>query len=380
MAINYAEGWQKKNVSESLSDQRRVMTEKDGRLAAQTIEKAHASQLTEKSAGAQAASVADHKVTQKSGSDVRETATKPRVETQTEAARQEGAASEQFLKARQDSKTLSQLENRLPVARSGDDAATQAAVTQKGETANTNPGKQAPQQAAMLVPQAACEAATAKQQAAVKSAATKKSSGTSLDDDGAKKPAAEEKRQVGEARPQTAEGAKPVTTKGEVASAPEKSGSADADVKKSSEKKKGGESKDAGGVYARPTNSGGELNALLGGFAGGGGGEGGESGKGTAAAAVADVKSTSSKAELPETDPHFHVYSEFDETKPGIETVKSKAQLFNKFVEKRLTEIANFDRELDGKIRSLSDRIVGDLKDELKTADFHRSVYGGLIG
>jgi hypothetical protein len=41
---------------------------------------------------------------------------------------------------------------------------------------------------------------------------------------------------------------------------------------------------------------------------------------------------------------------------------------------------------LEGRIRNafestpLSSRVLGELADELKAADFHRSVYGGLIG
>jgi len=121
---------------------------------------------------------------------------------------------------------------------------------------------------------------------------------------------------------------------------------------------------------------------MLGGFSGGSDTGNMEAENGPAVAAVEDVER---EGALPESDPSLHIYSEFDSENPGIEAVKSKAQLFSRFVEKkkRLNEIAKLDSELDGKIDDLfknkpfTERIVGDLKDEIKLASMLGSVYGG---
>jgi hypothetical protein len=127
-----------------------------------------------------------------------------------------------------------------------------------------------------------------------------------------------------------------------------------------------------------------ELGGLLGGFAG----EGGESFGDGADPAVAAVEKNGAAEKLPEKDPAFHVYSEFDEANPGIEHVKARAQVLSRMVlkEQRLNEIAKLDQEIEGKIRDmfqaspLSKRLQGELAKELKAANFLSSVYGGLIG
>ncbi len=123
-----------------------------------------------------------------------------------------------------------------------------------------------------------------------------------------------------------------------------------------------------------------ELGALLGGFAGGNT----DAGNGEASDAPAAIAADTKPEPLPETDPNFHVFNEFDSEAVGPHTIKGKAQVYSRSVEKKLREIASFDVELGKKMQSLSERIVGELsdglKDELKTAKFLNSVYGGVIG
>ena len=156
--------------------------------------------------------------------------------------------------------------------------------------------------------------------------------------------------------------------------------------KKSAKKAEGGKNA-KGGVYAREGNAGGQLNALLSGGTGGGTSEGDTQDLVPMDAVVAEgsVGAAAGAPEaMPETDPHFQVFSEFDEANPGVEFVKSKAQLLNRLVVKtqRLKEIADFNFELTNGIVALSKRIgEGEMGQELAKAMNRRdSVYGMMKG
>ncbi len=124
-----------------------------------------------------------------------------------------------------------------------------------------------------------------------------------------------------------------------------------------------------------------ELGSLLGGSAGNGE-EGQEQGEGSFAV---DAAAVGDRPALPETDPEFQVFSEFASDDPRIEFIKSRAQVYTRFVEKKLQKIAQLDSEIDGRIKEmfettpLSQRILGDDADAIKATDFLKSVYGGLI-
>ena len=148
------------------------------------------------------------------------------------------------------------------------------------------------------------------------------------------------------------------------------------DEGKKSEKRKGSESTSKGAVYAAKSGAGRDLNALMGGLGGGQDHDAHER-----AHEITSLTKIAPSEKLPETDPSFHVYNEVDSDNPGVELVKSKAQLFNKVVKERLIEIAQFAEEVDEFIeKGLTERVIGPLRHEIKVAEFLRSVYGGLIG
>ena len=89
------------------------------------------------------------------------------------------------------------------------------------------------------------------------------------------------------------------------------------------------------------------------------------------------------EAELPTTDPTFLVFSEFDEARPGVEVVKSKAQILERYVTQglndRLAKISEFDQKLTDGLRPLVERVMTDdpeLKKLLVTSRFMKNVYG----
>ncbi|MBI4126138.1 MAG: hypothetical protein HY465_01460 [Deltaproteobacteria bacterium] len=86
---------------------------------------------------------------------------------------------------------------------------------------------------------------------------------------------------------------------------------------------------------------------------------------------------------LPETDPNLVVFNEYDEDRPGIEVIKSKAQVLERYVvkglEARLAEIAEFDQKLTDGLRPLVERVKTEdpeLRELLVTARFITNVYG----
>lgn len=131
-------------------------------------------------------------------------------------------------------------------------------------------------------------------------------------------------------------------------------------------------------VGSRPRSTKRDLGALLGGSAG----QGNDNAESEPSKYAIDLtKARASDAvEIPESDPAFAVYSEFDSDKVGPETYRAKYQVLAKYVLKKLGEIARLDQRLDAEIRSafentpLSKRIIGDI--DIEVSKFTGSVYG----
>lgn len=146
-----------------------------------------------------------------------------------------------------------------------------------------------------------------------------------------------------------------------------------------SEKKTKQSSSKSGGVYGAKATK--DLDKLLeGGISADVGGGGSDDGAELTAAPAVVLN------EIPAEDDSMIVFNEYDTSNPGIEMLLAKRNILENHVVKRLQEIQELDYRVASRIndiyatRSLSDRIVGDLKDELSSAKFHKSVYGGLIG
>ncbi len=136
-------------------------------------------------------------------------------------------------------------------------------------------------------------------------------------------------------------------------------------------------------VGSKSRSTGRELGALLGGSSGEADSEAGTEGEPRYAIDLTRSEKLDSP-ELPESDPAFAVYSEFDSEKVGPETYKAKHQLLERHVLKKLSEIEMLDRSLDAEIKSafentpLSRRIIGDI--DIEVGKFTGSVYGeGMI-
>lgn len=394
MAVNHADGWQAKKVSQEIRDRRQDAFKKDWdrsnkTQAAKTLEKMNATKIGREIKGPAQTAQLDQKTKVR---DPHLITRQPRPETQDQAARHDVRASEQFLKVQQDARNLRHLESKAPLTKSGDSAATNQAVTQKGEAKGPNVTRQGAQQSSFIL--AGQSAQTVQREAASQNAArhilsSRKAIQTGEDavrektqaekplQPDVKKNAVMDEHAV-QGAPTKVQGGAPTRLTGE------KSARADdtKDTTKSEKKEDegGGEARASGGIYAAKSGAGKELGALLGGFSGGGGETGGET-------TPQEVSQVEQKGELPTLHPDFVAFNEFDESNPGVEVAKSKSLILDKLVlKKRLIEIGDLDRELDGRIRDifetkkLSERIIGELKDELKAADFQRSVYGGLIG
>ena len=378
---HFAEGWQKqqkKSVSERMHERNQQSRSKD--LQQSKVMK-HLTNMAQKTSRPQSASAPKSSPLVKPGKDVPQTVQRNRGETQDQAARQQNLASKRFVKVRQDAQNLKSLQSKAPQSSR---AATPKAVNQKGPTIQPDL-KRAPQQpGSARLAQAATR--TAQEQAARQNAAKTARYAAKPPKQGAKEarptdrmphvqPQAKDASQARQAAEASAKAGQP---------APAKDGGSRAQFKKSGEGKKKAEKQQGsrstkGTVGAgRSSDASGRLGSLMSGL--GGGGQDHDAHE--RAHEIADLKRTAPPERLPETDPSFHVYSEFDTAKPGAEFGKGKAQLLAKVTkEKRLTEIAEFDQKLDKFIaEALSKRVIGPLKDEIKAADFLCSVNGGLIG
>lgn len=152
---------------------------------------------------------------------------------------------------------------------------------------------------------------------------------------------------------------------------------------RTSQKRTGTQSARASGSQRASGSTSEETSRLMGGesfFSGGGDDEAGAD----AAPAAEPVTQTT----LPETDETLHIYNEIDTTRPGIETILAKRNILERnviksVVDKRVAEIAALDQSVGNFIQDrfaptpLSGRIVGELQDEIRTADFLKGLYGG---
>jgi hypothetical protein len=150
------------------------------------------------------------------------------------------------------------------------------------------------------------------------------------------------------------------------------------DGEKIKEKKNSSSSSKSSGVYqSRATR---DLEQIL------EGGVSSNTGGGSDAEAEVSENPPVLLKEIPEEDTTLTIFNEYDTSNPGIETVLAKRNILERHVIKRLTEIEALNVMVETRINdvyattALKDRIIGDLKDELDSAKFHKSVYGGLIG
>jgi hypothetical protein len=386
---SFAEGWQKKTAHDSIREQGN-----DARKAAQLTEKANVSSQQAEAVRGKATDVVKTQLSTPvgPGKDIAQAHQRIRPEVQDQAARHTEQAAHEFQKVRADAGRLSNLQKTKGVDKAFD------VITQKPQVAESGyaPKQGTQQQSAHIALQAA--------QAGKADSVSKKGSLQNVSQSKAPKAKGSHKAEASEGR-KTADAQKTSKTPEQTSQSENATNSAalagvsgqkavsdvdgkdkrDSDVEKEEglEEHRG---RDAS-AFSKGSKVGStrrELGGLLGGFAGGSDSDNleNEGKSAVSAGAVADAN----KKELPENDPSFHVYSEFDETKPGIEQVISKARIFDRMVAQRLDAIAQFDCELEGRIKDmfktapLSERIIGDLAGELSTADFLKSIYGGLIG
>ncbi|NLD27333.1 MAG: hypothetical protein GX659_00830 [Myxococcales bacterium] len=397
----FGDGWQqsKKSTSEKLAEKREGSAVREGSQASKAMDMANSSppDPSRRREGA-AAPLKGPEIDVGRGDNQR--AERAPLESHGRAAAESSQASKEFLKNRADAANLKSLETKMPAAQAKalDPAATATRnpILDKGPSARTefvgDPQK-APNQGGMNADRGARP--SIRDKGPEHQTGRKKEGGRGASDKGnksaAKLTSAVDAKDIPKsADPARAEGALAASVTQDVAK-PSKSGESDKKTgRKGGEKgseRKTGSSKGSGSIaYAGGSNAARDLNAMLGGF-GSGTGEEGEN-RDEAVSAPAGIAASAEGVEagaIPESDPSFVVYSEFDTSHPGVEMVKSKAQLYGRLIEKktRLTEIAKLNSELTEKIsdlfkaKGLKDRLIGDLKDEIKLADMLGSPYGG---
>lgn len=396
---HFAENWQKKSVREEGNDQRRQVNQRQSREAARVQQQ----QLTRQPANAKGADRAQSAPEQqrKPGRSERQvqqqTVQKARPETQDQAARQSQLSSQQFLKARADAQNLKNLASRTPQATSGREAATKEAVTKKGEPDGAQLQQQQPEQAtsARLANAALQQAAQqAAQRNAAKLAALARKPVSKGKATETKKGAEAQRTAVKQSTPQAARGQQAARATAQSGQGAIPARAAESGVKKTQSdagrrsdgtKKKGEGARTAGGRGASGAAQA-QTGRQLGGLMSGLGHEGHEALDPFEVEASAIDTIVEEDAAPLET---VQVFNEYDTTRPGIDAVLPLAQRYRNDVEKRqsLNAIAQLDEELEGEIRDrfetarLSDRLQGELANEITTADFlYKTVYGGLIG
>lgn len=387
MAVKFQEGWQKKAGHENIRNRGDA-----ARKAAQLAEKA--AKATHQPQKPQASHAAKKPVAP--GKDVAQTHQRIRPETQDQASRMAHAseAAKKHVEVRDDARNLQTLQTKATTPK-GTETATRTAVTTKPDPQQANVKTQDANAAQQ--PEVANQAAQAQTQVAKKPVESKpelpkakqpqKGKGKAKD---GKKTAANAKTQA-----QDAEGAARtviIANQAGIAGAQGIAGELEAgrtglDDVDIDEEDGAEEEKDhnvssfaKGSSKARRKKNG--LDQLL-------SGSSGESDAGEAEAealAQADVSAAMNTEELPEADPTIQVFNEYDTTVKDPKYIAEKGGLYIKLVEKRIKEIAKLDREIEGEIKNifettpLSKRVVGDLKEDLRTADFVTSVYGGISG
>jgi hypothetical protein len=387
MAVKFQEGWQKTTGHENIRNRGDA-----ARKAAQLAEKANSSSMkaTGQPQKPQANQAAKKPVMQ--GKDVAQTHQKVRPETHDQASRMAHAskAAEQHVKVRDDARNLQTLQTKSTTPK-GTETATRTAVATKAGPEQANVKTQdanQPQQ-----PQVANQAAQAQTQVAKKPVekgpelpkAKQPQKGKAKD---GKKAAEGTKTQAQDAEGAARTGiiahqagiAGAQGMQGELETGRTGLDDVDEDEGAEEEKDHNASTFAKGSSSIRRKKKG--LDQLL-------SGSPGESGSDEAdadAIASVDVSAAMNPDELPDADPALHVFNEFDTTAKDTKYITEKGQLYIRLVEKRIMEIAKLDREIEGRIKDifettpLSKRVVGELKEDLKTADFVTSVYGGIIG
>jgi len=388
MAVKFQEGWQKKTGAENIRDRGEA-----ARKAAELAEKANL-------ASAKAAQQpAKPQATQKPvapGKDVAQTHQRVRPETQDQASRMAHAteAAKQHVEARDHARNLQTLQTKAATPK-GTETSTRTAVTTKTEPQKGNLKAQDPKVAEQpkVANQTAAQAAQAGQQVAKKpvekgpelSKSKQTEKGKAKD---GKKAEANAKAPDSEGAARTGiiahnagiAGAQGMT--GELEAARTGLDDADVDEDEGAEEERDSNTSVFSKGPSKARSAAKDLGGVLGGFSG-------DTGSGeaeTEALASADVSAAMNTEELPDADPALKVFNEYDTTAKDAKYIAEKGQLYVRLVEKRIKEIAKLDREIAGEIKNifettpLSKRVVGELKEDLKAADFVSSVYGGIIG
>lgn len=389
---HFAEGWQNKKasekVSENIRDNGQQSRARDSQIANKTLDALKNSKTSE----TRDSSRPDNANAQASRQSQTQRASTPRQETQQEGARitsQEQA----FQKARSDANRLGDLAKSNPAQTKANASTSEAVVSRNPSTQpNLQPNQQTPQhqstftlsQTMNRVPHQP-NAQQTHHQAATKTVdpnnASREQGRTQTRDRANDQPNAQRAPNQGQAA--TAQAVTQTASSAQAGLTPSQEGGErsvvkrEGDGEKVKEKKSTSSSKSSGVYQSRATR---DLEQIL---------EGGVSsnagGDGDAEAEVSEGQQVFLN-ELPEEDSTLTVFNEYDTSNPGIETVLAKRNILEHHVIKRLTEIEALNVMVETKINdvyattALTDRIIGDLKDELNSAKFHRGVYGGLVG
>jgi len=380
---HFADGWQEKKVSQQIRDVGKDQVKKDINSSKQMMDRLVHAKNTEAAQKSAALPQEGVKVQPPAEKQVQQSATQAtRPEVQHEVAKfqtQKLQEHEQaYQKTKLDAKGLDQLtKSRQP--------ASPEAIEAKPQPANPNLQPDTRQSSTFTLAQTMNrvphQQGIKQAEVAAKPADPKKAAG---EDQKTVKQGSE----MPDAPKTTNQGTLPVQEAGKfIAQAPQIDGKDDAKggVKKdqdgekriSKEKRSASQSARSVGVYK--SNAGNQLDRLLG---------GGSSSTSDGSNADAGTHGSSAVAAnpIPQEDSSLKVFNEYDSARPGVEKVLEQKQILERFVIKRIKEIAAFDQALDKQIRDvfetrpLKDRIEGELKDALKSANFHKSVYGGLIG
>lgn len=390
---HFAEGWQTegKAVSQKLAETRNVSADREVAQASRMMEKIR-EKGAEQSAKAETVRESVPKNRVESGRDMPQAFEKARPEVQDKAARHNKAQNSEFIKNKQDAAGLRKLETKADVAsKMSANPATSKAITQKAEVNRPNVGQQEVRPPVDGLTKNASN--IAERQVARDKAARHLPKDRAPQGQDAKKDAPHAK-----ALPDTPNPAQTAAAANAPAPAPvqqeQRAERRDSSERKSESGEKSDKKTKSGNASRGVSHTDGQgtsrnLNAMLGGFGNGAGGEM-ENSAGAEIAPASDSADAPRAGALPETDPSFKAFNEYDSERPGVEMLKAKAQLFQRQVVKqqRIEEIAKLDGELGQKIEDLfrnkpfSERLIGDLKHEVKLAYMLGSIYdkGGFRG
>lgn len=393
---HFADGWQNKKASEKVSENIRDNGQqgrtRDGEIAQKTMDAIKNSRTSE----TRDSSRPDNANAQASRQSQTQRASTPRQETQQEGAKitsQEQA----FQKARNDASRLGDLAKSNPAQTQTRTSTADAVVSRNPSTQpNLTPNSQTPQQQSTFTLSQAMNrvphqpnAQQTNHQAATKTVdpnnASREQGRTQRSDRADEQPNAQRAPNQGQAA--TAQAVTQTASTAQSGLTPSQEGGdrsvvkREGDGEKVKEKKSSSSSKSSGVYQSRATR---DLEQILeGGVSSNAGGDG-----------DADAEVSESQPvflnELPEEDATLTIFNEYDTANPGIEMVLAKRNILERHVIKRLTEIEALNVMVGTQIKTkiddvyatqaLKDRIIGELKDDLDSAKFHKGVYGGLIG